>query len=164
MSHISVQEVAEKIRASMSDMEGSTYVRRDGNPVDSLLNCDSFAEEEAKREQAIREIFTIPFQTDSQIIITRRDLPADTHYNQDGIVIWSVEPTSEYTIEMTLPNDMVDEAVDSIAQYMSDNDMEIYAEDPLTADGIIYLVIEQEAFWHLVPVFADAFIAFARGV
>ena len=164
MSHISVQDVAEKIRASMSDMEGSTYVRRDGEPIDSLLNCDSFAEEEAKREQAIREIFTIPFQVDSQIIITRRDLPADTYYNSDGTVIWSVEPTSEYTIEMTLPDNMVDHAVESIAQYMTENDMEIYADDPLTADGIVYLVIENEDYWHLVPVFANAFIAFARKV
>ena len=48
---LSVQDVAEMIRASMSEMEGSTYERRDGEPVDSLLNCDSFAEEEAKREQ-----------------------------------------------------------------------------------------------------------------
>jgi len=174
------------IRASMSEMEGSTYERRDGEPVDSLLNCDSFAEEEARREQvclvlfgfiltlfdyvharalsnqAIREIFTIPFHMDSQITITRRDLPAETYYNPDGSVNWSIEPTSEYTIEMSLPDDMVDGAVDFIEQYMIDNDMAIYADDPLTNDGIVYLVIEQEAFWHLVPVFTDAFIAFAR--
>ena len=48
---LSVQDVAKMIRASMSEMEGSTYERRDGEPVDSLLNCDSFAEEEARREQ-----------------------------------------------------------------------------------------------------------------
>ena len=162
MSDISVQDVAKRIRASMSDIEGSTYVHRDGEPIDSLLNCNS--EEAAKREQAIREIFTIPFQMDLHITITRRDLPADIDYNPDGSVNWSVEPTSEYTIEMTLPNKMVYKAVDSIAQYMIDRDMEIYAEDPLTADGMVYLTIEQEDFWHLVPVFTDAFIAFARDV
>ena len=161
---LSVQDVAEMIRASMSEMEGSTYERRDGEPVDSLLNCDSFAEEEAKREKTIREIFTIPFHMDSQITITRRDLPAETYYNPDGSVNWSIEPTSEYTIEMNLPDDMVDGAVDFIEQYMIDNDMAIYADDPLTNDGIVYLVIEQEALWHLVPVFTDAFIAFARDV
>ena len=136
---LSVQDVAEMVKASMSEMEGSTYERRDGEPVDSLLK--------------IREIFTIPFQMDSQITIIRRDLPS---------VNWSIEPTSEYTIEMSLPDDMVDEAVDFIEQYMIDNDMAIYAKDPSTTDGIVYLVIEQEALWHLVPVFTDAFIAFAR--
>ena len=83
---------------------------------------------------------------DSHITITCRDLPADTYYNPDGTVSWSVEPTSEYTIEMTLPNDMVDESVDFIEQYMTYHDMEAYADDPLTVDGIVYLTIEQEAF------------------
>ena len=54
---LSVQDVAKMIRASMSEMEGSTYERRDGEPVDSLLNCDSFAEEEARREQVCLVLF-----------------------------------------------------------------------------------------------------------
>ena len=161
---LSVQDVAEMIRVSMSEMEGSTYERRNGEPVDSLLNCDSFAEEKARHEQTIREVFTIPFQMDSQITITRCDLPAETYYNPDGSVNWSIEPSTKYTIEMDLPNDMVDGAVDFIEQYMIDNDMASHAKDPSTADGIVYLVIEQEALWHLVPVFTDAFIAFVRNV
>ena len=50
-TQLSVQDIAKTIKASMSDMEGSTYERRDGEPIDSLLNCNSFAKENAKREQ-----------------------------------------------------------------------------------------------------------------